>query len=484
MIIAFPRGIDKSKSEKYTECSVFFCFSLYVNCRLAKNLTLVGSGTGQNRLCWETKRRWPHVTIGQRVAQKRKEQGLSQEALGEALGVSRQSVYKWESDNALPEIDKLIAMSRLFGVTVGWLLGVEEPSQAEEQTAAPPQSEPELTEAQLKMVEEIVDRYLAARQPPKKRRWPWVAGAAAGLALLAALVSLRGDLRNMRNEYSSLQNSILFIDRNVQNQIGSITNQVEEVLKSQNSLAADFGTEVASADLAANNVTFSVYATPKTYTGGMTAVFVADNGVEPVEVSAGAGAGQEFSARLTCELTDSITLSVVFVTGDIRENQMLAQYSYLYSNSLPDVPWPEGDMDRIGLNDAGELCWPGYKTAAYLPNVSAASSAAIYDFGRAEARSIRVGLFRNRKLLGWLEPCEQPEFYQGSWSVDFYRFPEVSVVPEEGDVFQLCTVVVDEYGREFVHSGVPYVLEQGSETLVQAQNWDGVSLSGPEGWEY
>ena len=34
------------------------------------------------------------MTIGQRIAQKRKEQGLSQEALGNQLGVSRQSIYK------------------------------------------------------------------------------------------------------------------------------------------------------------------------------------------------------------------------------------------------------------------------------------------------------------------------------------------------------------------------------------------------------
>ncbi|WP_295692235.1 helix-turn-helix domain-containing protein, partial [uncultured Oscillibacter sp.] len=62
------------------------------------------------------------MTIGQRIAQKRKELALSQEALGNQLGVSRQSIYKWESDTALPEIDKLIALSRLYGVSVGWLL--------------------------------------------------------------------------------------------------------------------------------------------------------------------------------------------------------------------------------------------------------------------------------------------------------------------------------------------------------------------------
>ena len=75
------------------------------------------------------------MTTGQRIAAKRKELELSQETLGETLGVSRQSIYKWESDTSLPDIDKLVALSRLFDVSVGWLLGVEEniPLQTESQ---------------------------------------------------------------------------------------------------------------------------------------------------------------------------------------------------------------------------------------------------------------------------------------------------------------------------------------------------------------
>ena len=65
-------------------------------------------------------------TIGQRISQCRRDAGLSQEALGEKMGVSRQAISKWEADAAIPEIDKLISLSRLFGVSVGWLLGVEE----------------------------------------------------------------------------------------------------------------------------------------------------------------------------------------------------------------------------------------------------------------------------------------------------------------------------------------------------------------------
>ena len=43
------------------------------------------------------------MTLGQRIQELRKQSGLSQEALGEALGVSRQAVSKWEGDNGIPE---------------------------------------------------------------------------------------------------------------------------------------------------------------------------------------------------------------------------------------------------------------------------------------------------------------------------------------------------------------------------------------------
>lgn len=94
------------------------------------------------------------LTMGQRIAEQRKRIGLSQEALGDKMGVSRQAISKWEADGAVPEIDKLIALSKLYGVSVGWLLGVEE---------QPEKQSDELTESQLKMVEEIVKQY----QPQK-----------------------------------------------------------------------------------------------------------------------------------------------------------------------------------------------------------------------------------------------------------------------------------------------------------------------------
>ena len=62
------------------------------------------------------------MTVGERIQQLRKAAGLSQEQLAEQLDVSRQSVSKWELNDAAPEISKIIALSELFGISTDELL--------------------------------------------------------------------------------------------------------------------------------------------------------------------------------------------------------------------------------------------------------------------------------------------------------------------------------------------------------------------------
>ena len=66
------------------------------------------------------------MTTGEKIAALRREKGLSQEALGERLGLSRQAVSKWEADQAVPTMDNLMELSRLFGVPVDTLLRPDE----------------------------------------------------------------------------------------------------------------------------------------------------------------------------------------------------------------------------------------------------------------------------------------------------------------------------------------------------------------------
>ncbi len=62
------------------------------------------------------------MTIGQKIVHLRTVSDISQEQLAETLGVSRQSVSKWEVDQALPQIDKVLQLAEIFGVTTDELL--------------------------------------------------------------------------------------------------------------------------------------------------------------------------------------------------------------------------------------------------------------------------------------------------------------------------------------------------------------------------
>ena len=71
------------------------------------------------------------MTLGEKIAGLRTQRGMSQGALAEELEVSRQSVSKWETDASVPELDKLVKLSRLFEVSLDELVIGEEPPQRE-----------------------------------------------------------------------------------------------------------------------------------------------------------------------------------------------------------------------------------------------------------------------------------------------------------------------------------------------------------------
>ena len=77
------------------------------------------------------------MKLNEKIWVLRKKAGLSQEALAEKLGVSRQAVSKWETGEALPDIAKLPLLARTFSVTADWLLDDEADFEAEEEASAP-----------------------------------------------------------------------------------------------------------------------------------------------------------------------------------------------------------------------------------------------------------------------------------------------------------------------------------------------------------
>ena len=66
------------------------------------------------------------MNIADRIQYLRKQNGYSQEELADKVGVSRQAVSKWESEQSIPDLEKVIIMSELFEVTTDYILkGIE-----------------------------------------------------------------------------------------------------------------------------------------------------------------------------------------------------------------------------------------------------------------------------------------------------------------------------------------------------------------------
>lgn len=400
------------------------------------------------------------MTTGQRIAAKRKELALSQEALGAELGVSRQSIYKWESDASLPEIDKLIALSRRFGVPVGWLLGVEEETPAPET----------LTERQLQQVEELTAQYLAAQPPQRKpSRALLAAGGALGLALVILAAVFCQRVLRLESQQTQLRSEIA---QTTAEQMEDLRDQVQDILRQQrdllaegSSLLSDFGAAVEDVTFRTEGsaITVSAWAVPKTWREGMTAEFLLTSNGETTAVPGALGEGNRFSApAVTAALTDDISLSVVFTLPDgSRETETLERWTSLLSASQPSY-WPEGLLGRIVTFNQGIL----NARRCYL-RVAWDDAFDSELYGPIEIVDWQVGVFQNHRLITWADtgadiPADVvKEFDDRNGGRKDYlgyrvlRIPDFRIAWREGDVLSIAIRARDQHGREFFFTENP-----------------------------
>ena len=101
------------------------------------------------------------MTIADRIQSLRKSKGMSQEELADRIGVSRQAVSKWESEQATPDLDKVVIMSDIFEVTTDYLLkGIEPVKTDDHKTMADVLDQRILTEKNSKRAKTAVKWFL------------------------------------------------------------------------------------------------------------------------------------------------------------------------------------------------------------------------------------------------------------------------------------------------------------------------------------
>lgn len=147
------------------------------------------------------------MILADKIVSLRKKAGWSQEELAEQLGVTRQSVSKWEGAQSVPDMDKVVQMSRLFGVTTDYLLKdeIEEQAaalveesplrrvtmgQAADYLARRRAAAPKVAFAVLLCIVSPVTLLLLLAAMSEVQRFPISGNAAAGIGLCVMLVLL------------------------------------------------------------------------------------------------------------------------------------------------------------------------------------------------------------------------------------------------------------------------------------------------------
>lgn len=117
------------------------------------------------------------MTLSQKILYCRKKEGLSQEALAERLGVSRQAVSKWETADAVPELGKLALLAQVFHVTADWLLSEQEP-----EPEAPPENGSPVATAEAAAESGVWVDHIPGVIGKLIRRYGWLYGVYTAIA--------------------------------------------------------------------------------------------------------------------------------------------------------------------------------------------------------------------------------------------------------------------------------------------------------------
>lgn len=370
------------------------------------------------------------LTIGQRIAAQRKLHGLSQEALSEELGVSRQAISKWESDAAIPEIDKLIILSRIFGVSVGWLLGTEK-----ESTFNP---EDGLSDAQAKMVEEIVTRYREA--PPRKMSRSAVALLVCLLAAVAAAFLYAGNqisvLSHANDTAQSQIDSLTQSNQSIQSQL----NEMRTLLDTQNETSKVLRSHVPlcylSDDLKSAEVQF--YFFPKLYQENVTAYLSILNPAAGVkELLECKWMQDRYMVNAVLPLADHYQYSFLLVSDTGYQEELLERGTY-FSDLLTHSAFFIGETDpKYHQMMAGESAVISEDETVYRYHSPLHVPCIQEKNGLMPFRDVTISLTHNGALLWQEDYTEQfRDIYAEAKILSDPVFPDIEVeLPElqEGD---------------------------------------------------
>ena len=249
------------------------------------------------------------MTLGQNIQTARKAKGISQEALAEKIGVSRQALGKWEKDTALPGVDNLQALAKELGVSVDALLGC----------AAPDTAAPAVT---LNALRDLLDARDA--EACRRRRGAWLAAAAAAALLLAVgggmAARLQTRLDGLAGQYGYLSSEVSRTNSDLSARMQELQNAVRQ----GESTVLDWGWHPLASLQDDGKMPVEVYVKPRTEQQGAAVTLCVTNGGDTALYAMQRGQDGVYTAQeLVFALGQNYALSVQWTNPDgttVNEN--------------------------------------------------------------------------------------------------------------------------------------------------------------------
>lgn len=272
------------------------------------------------------------MTLGQNIQTARRAKGLSQEALAERIGVSRQALGKWEKDTALPGLDNLQALAAELGTGVDALLGAE-------------QADPAAPAVTLDALRDL----LAARDAEEKRRrrlWGCAGGAAVVIlaGLLAAVAwQYERQIAALNQNYAAIQSSYAAQQADISAQISELQDAVrmgEATVLDWRWLPAD----KLHRDADKSWMPVQVQVTPRTVQDGMTARLAVRSGDDTQLYDMIAAPDGSFAAQgIVFTVGSTYDLSVQWTADGTTTSEGLGTVDFNDEMTEPTIVWGAAD---------------------------------------------------------------------------------------------------------------------------------------------
>lgn len=361
------------------------------------------------------------MSLGERISTIRKEKGLSQEAFGNELNVTRQTVSKWELDQAYPEVNKLIEISKKYNVSIEWLIGNQENRNSSD----------DLTEKQLQTVETIFNQYLDKKPERQYKKYVKYIFFIFILIILFGWGNyLKMKMEMLESKQNYLINQFNDLEDYIDNELKNIEDSITELLKNQNSYYYSNVIEIIDYDHQTNQATLHVELILKEEKNNANIKIEINNNTYKLTRKE----SNLYVGDIQFNLVDEFDVNVIYEDNTINKIEKIKEFKKVLSNTRYKAYWDLYDYYQKEVHITGSVLHP--YNDVYIP---------------CDIKEIQAYMFVDDEYVG-KESIIPTLNSQGYYNLDL-KFKITDLVDEistKDSIISIYTVLTDEFDRTYV----------------------------------